>query len=105
MTTIKAFGKRILAVMAERPKGLRKTTSGLFIPDKDIDASGIRHRWFLIHSVGPDVDWCAPGQYVMVEHGRWSNGVKVDNELTLWLIDNNGCLMISDEVPEGLEEV
>jgi hypothetical protein len=104
MSTIRSFGKRILAVMAERPTGLRKTASGLFVPDKDKDTSGVRPRWFKVHSVGEQIDWCSPGQYIMVEHGRWSNGVKADNDLTLWLIDNECCLMISDEVPEGIDQ-
>jgi len=103
MTTVKAFGKRILGIMVDKPSGFKQTKSGLFIADKDKDISGVRSRWFKLYSVGEEIDWVREGQYVYVEHGRWSNGVKVDNETTIYLLDNNCLLLVSDEVPEGLD--
>lgn len=101
MSEVKALPGKILAVMIEKPDGLRKTAGGIILKDKDNDVSGIRPRWFQVHTVGNDIDWLNEGQYVYVDHGRWSNGVKVE-DLTLHLLDNNDCLMVSDENP--LEE-
>jgi co-chaperonin GroES (HSP10) len=96
---VKAFGERILAEMIDRPELFKKTASGLFISDKDGTADAIRPRWFRIYSVGQDIDWVNPGQYVYVEHGRWSNGVKIDNDLKIYLLDNKDILLVSDENP------
>lgn len=99
---VKAFGDRILAIMAEKPAGYKKSKSGLLIADKDMDASGIKNRWFEVYAVGEEIDWVKPGQYLLVAHGRWSNGIKAfdDSDEKLYLLDNKECLMISDERPD-----
>lgn len=104
MSTVEAIGDRILAEMIDKPSNYKQTKSGIFIADKDGDASGVRPRWFKIHSVGPDVNFeINPGQYVYVEHGRWSNGMKVNDDLKLYLLDNKDLWLVSDEEPDLTE--
>jgi len=77
----------------------RITTSGIVIPNDDGKSSGIRPRWGLVHAVGPEQKDIQPGQYVLVEHGRWTRGVSVviDNEDTeIRRIDVNDILLVSD---------
>lgn len=102
MSEVKALANKVLAEMIEKPDGLRKTKGGIILKDADNDTSGIRPRWFRVHSVGEGIDWIKENQYVFVDHGRWSRGVKVTEELRLHLLDNKDCLMVSDENP--LEE-
>ena len=85
--------------MVEAPGGHRKLASGILLPDKDAEASGIRPRWFKAYSVGSDIDWVKEGQYVFVSHGRWSNGVSVDENTKLFLLDNDECLAVQDTNP------
>jgi len=85
--------------MIEAPGGYRKSETGLLVADKDNDTSGIRPRWFEVYSVGEGIDWVTEGQYLFVAHGRWSNGVKINGDLKLFLLDNDECLGISDEYP------
>jgi len=99
MAKIKALRGKVLAEMIEKPDGLRKTKSGLILKDADNDTSGIRPRWFKVYSVGEDIDWVTQGQYLLVDHGRWSNGVKLDEDVKIYLVDNNDCLVISDKNP------
>ena len=99
MAKIKALRGKVLAEMIEKPDGLRKTKSGLIIKDADNDTSGIRPRWFKVYSVGEDIDWVTQGQCLLVDHGRWSNGVKLDEDIKIYLVDNNDCLVISDKNP------
>jgi len=96
---VKALPEKILAKMIEAPGGFRKSQSGLLIADKDSDVSGIRPRWFEVYSVGEGIDWVSEGQYLYVAHGRWSNGVKINDDVKLYLLDNDECLCISDEYP------
>lgn len=99
MRQVKAFGDRVLGVMLEKPGGHRTLGSGLLVPDQDAETSGIRPRWFKIHSIGEKVNSVSEGQYVLVAHGRWSNGIKVDEELEVWLLDNDELLGVSDTNP------
>lgn len=97
---VKALPNKILAEMIDSPDGYKKTKSGLFLSDKDGTTEAIRPRWFKLYSVGSDIDWVKPGQYVLVEHGRWTNGIKVDEELRIYMLDNKDLLLVSDEEPD-----
>ena len=98
---IKAFGDRILGVMIDRPDGEWKAKkSGLFIAEKDQTTESIKPRWFQISSVGDRIDWVKPGDYVLVAHGRWSNGVTLSSDDSkIWLLDNKEILGVSDIDP------
>lgn len=99
MTKITALRDKILAEMIEQPDGFRKSSGGIIIADKDNDVSGIRPRWFRVYSVGEGIDWCEPGDYLFVAHGRWSNGVKLDENTKIFQLDNEECLGISKDYP------
>lgn len=103
MKDIKALPGKVLGEMIDRPGLTRKLASGLLVADKDGDTSGIRPRWFRVYSVGEGIDWIQEGQYVYVAHGRWSNGVKLSNDVKIYLLDNDECLAVQDENP--IEEV
>ena len=97
---VKAFGDRILGVMIDRPDGEYKATkSGLLIAEKDASTESIRPRWFQISSVGERIDWVKPGDYVLVAHGRWSNGITLSDDSKVWLLDNKEILGVSDTNP------
>jgi hypothetical protein len=101
---IKALAEKILGVMVDKPSGYKVNKSGLLLADKDMDASGIRPRWFKVYSVGEGIDYISEDQYVLVAHGRWSNGVVAsDIDEKIYLLDNKELLMVSDEKPEGVE--
>lgn len=104
MTKVKAFGDRILAIMVDKPTGFKKSRSGLLIADKDMDQGSIRPRWFKIYDVGEQIDWVSPEQYVLVAHGRWSNGITYgDSDEKIYLLDNKELLAVSEDKPEGVE--
>lgn len=97
---VRAIGEKILAEVIERPSGYIKTQSGLLVADKDGTENAIRPRWFKIYSIGPDNDMgLETGQYVYVEHGRWTREVKVNEELKIVMLDNKDILLVSDEYP------
>lgn len=96
---IQALSNKILAEMIDSPNAFRKTKSGLYIGDKDGTTDAIRPRWFKVYSVGEGIDWIKEGQYVFVAHGRWSNGVKINDDLKLYLLDNEECLATQETDP------
>ena len=99
MTKIKAMRNKILAEMIDDPGEEITTAGGIILLSKDGTEEAVRPRWFKVYSLGEDIDWLTEGAYVLVDHGRWSNGIKVDEELKVYLLDNKDCLMVSEENP------
>lgn len=103
MNKVKAFGSRVLAEMVESPDLYRKTKGGIYTSDKDGTADAIRPRWFKVYSVGEEVEDVSVGEYVLMEHGRWTPSMKVDDATSLHMLDNKDMLATTNKDPmEGL---
>lgn len=95
MASIRALDGKVLVTGIQ--KGERKIGS-IIIADDDGKQSGIRPRWAQVHSVGQDITDISEGQWVLIEHGRWTRPLRVeDNEF--YSVDNECLLAISDEAP------
>ena len=79
----------------------RISTGGIIIPSDNTKSEGIRPRWGEVIAVGPEQEDIKVGQYVLVEHGRWTRGIKMDdgdgNEIMIRRIDPACMLLVSDE--------
>lgn len=98
--SIRAIKGTILATDIQ--KGFSVTKGGLILPDDDGSERGIHPRWCRVHALGPDIDWLTVGDWILVEHGRWSRGVEVEDngtKITVRSIDPNGVLVVADEPP------
>ena len=102
--TPQAIGKRLL--VTEMDFGEQVTESGLIIAGDDGKTRGIYPRWGKVYSTGPrNVDAYEEGQWVLVEHGRWTRALTVqtpEGEITFHMIDEEGVLGYADEKPGGL---
>ena len=81
----------------------RKLSSGILLLNDDGKTSGIRPRWAKVYAVGPEQTEIAVGQWIFVEHGRWSRGIEVevnDEQLTLRRVDPKSIIFVSDEEPD-----
>lgn len=70
--------------------GAKLTNAGIIIPDDNMKESGIRPRWGRILCVGPDVEDLVPGDWIYVEHGKWTNGIEVlisGKPVKVWRVD------------------
>lgn len=54
--------------------GSRTSKGGIVILDDNMKDTGIRSRWAKVYAVGPEVTEITPGQWVRIEHGRWTPG-------------------------------
>ena len=55
-------------------QGDRVSKGGIILRSADRvedGGSGIRPRWAEVYAVGSDIDWLQPGEFVLMEHGRW----------------------------------
>ena len=60
--------------------GEQKTASGLIINNDDGTTRGIYPRWGKVYAIGPtNEDEYKVGDWVLVEHGRWTRGVNMHN--------------------------
>lgn len=78
----------------------RFTSGGIYVPSDDKKLEGVRPRWAKVYAIGPEQKDVAVGQWVLVEHGRWTRGVKIttNGELkTIRRIDTAAIMAISDE--------
>jgi co-chaperonin GroES (HSP10) len=83
--------------------GVKKSAGGIIITDDNMKDRGIRERWAKVHSVGTNITDIKPGEYVLLQHGRWTHGFDtlLDGEhVTLWRIDYpEAVILVSDVDP------
>jgi co-chaperonin GroES (HSP10) len=85
-------------------KGETVTRGGIILTDDNGKNSGIRARWAQVYKVGTNIDWVSPGEWILVEHGRWTYGINVERpgeaeEIYLQRVDVDAVLMAADEQP------
>lgn len=80
----------------------RKLSSGVLLINDDGHTSGIRPRWAQVYAVGHDQTDVKTGEWVFVEHGRWTRGIEVEVQgeaMTLRRVDPKNIIFVSDEPP------
>ena len=81
--------------------GDTKTSGGILLVDDDATGHGIKPRWAKIRSIGDRYEGeLEVGNWILVDHGRWSRGVKVEDGKTIRLVDNKDILLVSEEQPK-----
>ena len=87
-------------IVADMEFSERITTGGIVIPNDDMKNSGIRPRWAKVYAVGSEQKSIEVGQYILIAHGRWTRGVKIEDDegvKTVRSVDVNDILAVSDE--------
>lgn len=90
-------------IVREMNFGSRTLSSGIIMLGDDGKTDGIRPRWCKVYAIGPDQKDVVPGQWVLVEHGRWTRGIELEidgEKFTARRIDTAAMLMVSNEEPE-----
>jgi co-chaperonin GroES (HSP10) len=86
--------------------GMEKTASGIYVPSDDGKTQGIRPRWGRVWAVGPDQQDVQVGEWILIEHGRWTRKYEIEQEdgsiLKVHGVDNNCILMAADEKPSDV---
>ena len=81
----------------------QKTASGIVVLSDDGKTHGVKPRWARVWAVGPDQKDVKVGEWVLIEHGRWTRGVTVKDqdgkEIVVRRVDPDNILMSADEKP------
>lgn len=86
----------------------RKLTSGIILLGDDGKTDGIRPRWCRVIAVGSEQQDVTVGQWILVEHGRWTRGIVLDQgdgEFVAHRVDPDCIIMVSDEEPAADDNI
>ena len=93
---LKAIADHVLATDGDFEDQV--TEAGIILKSTVGKSEGIVPRWFHIVAVGPEVHHVKADDWVLVEHGRWTEQIEIDG-MKLWRVEADSCLAVSDEKP------
>ena len=77
--------------------------SGIIVQSTIGKTEGITARWFRVYACGPDAEFVEPGDWVLVEYGRWTEhflgGYLVDDledRTKMWKVEYQSILAKSE---------
>lgn len=99
---IEVKGKNIVVTEMD-DTGEKLSSGGIIIPGEGFSPRGIHPRWCKVYKVGSDIKDVHVGEWLYVEHGRWTPGIDTTddegNEIRVWVVDHDGILIATDERP------
>ena len=72
-------------------RGEKVHASGIVVTDDTGKENGIRDRWAEVYAIGPEVDDLHIGDWILVEHGRWTVGIDYQDPhgetFKIWVVE------------------
>ena len=81
------------------------TASGIVIQSDDGKSHGVKPRWARVWAIGPEQTEVKIGEWIYIEHGRWTRGVKVEEdgkEIVIRRVHTEAILLQADEKPNDV---
>ena len=78
------------------------TASGIVIQSDNAKVHGIKPRWGQVYKVGPKQTDVKEGQWILIEHGRWTRKIKIDDgegPKEIQKVEVKSILAVADEKP------
>lgn len=79
------------------------SAGGIIIQSDNGKTEGIKPRWGKVYQVGPEQTDVKIGDWILVEHGRWTRGVQVEDQTgkisTVRRVETKAIIAISDHLP------
>ena len=107
----KVYGKLVPirdgVIVTDMNFGEQQTSSGIVIKSDDGKSEGVRPRWGRVYAVGKDQTDVKVGDWILIEHGRWTRGATVveedGTEITVRRVEVKSIIGWSTEAPSGIE--
>ena len=99
---IKIRAIRDHVIIKDMDFGEMVTSSGIVIQSDNGKSHGIKPRWGQVYKVGPEQEDVKVGQWVLVEHGRWTRKFTIDDGegvKEIQRVDVPAILAVADEKP------
>lgn len=85
---------------------MRVSSGGIVLPNDDGKTEGIRPRWGKVFAVGHEQKDVRVGEWILVEHGRWTRGIKIEDEngdeIVIRRVDVDCILASAEEKPNDV---
>lgn len=80
------------------------TAGGIIVGSDNGKTEGIKPRWGKVYKIGPDQHDIQIGDWILVEHGRWTRGVEIQDKdtnqpITVRRVETKSILAVSDHLP------
>jgi co-chaperonin GroES (HSP10) len=78
------------------------TAGGIVIQSDNAKVHGIKPRWAQVYKIGPEQQDVQPGQWILIEHGRWTRKIKIDDgegAKEIQKVEVKSILAVADEKP------
>jgi co-chaperonin GroES (HSP10) len=78
------------------------TASGIIIQSDDGKSHGVKSRWARVWAIGPEQQDVKVGEWIYIDHGRWTRGIKVEDngqEIVIRRVETSSILLQADERP------
>lgn len=102
--TIRPLSDKV--IITDMEFGNELTASGIIIPSDNGKTQGIHPRWGKVWAIGPEQEDVEVGDWICVEHGRWSRGSEIELEdgtkLEIRLVDTKSILLVSKDKPSDI---
>lgn len=97
---VKPIGDQVIVI--EMSFEERFTNTGILLLNDDKKTDGIRPRWAKVYAIGPEQKDVEVGQWICIEHGRWTRGSNViinGESMVIRRVDPSSIMLVSDERP------
>ena len=99
---------RVSVIVSEMDFSGRQLASGVILLGDDGKTDGIRPRWARVYAIGPEQRDVRVDQWVLVEHGRWSRGLRIvkdGEEIVIRRADPNAIIFVTDTQPDDINTI
>lgn len=89
-------------IICDMDFGEQRTASGIIINSDDGKSHGVKPRWGRVYKVGPRQRDVKEGQWILIEHGRWTRKIKIhdgESEKEIQKVEVKAILAVADERP------
>jgi len=90
-------------IVTEMDNEDERIVNGIILLSETGSDRGIHPRQAYVTAVGPDQSDVAPGDWILVEHGRWTRGVKLDDGNIYRKVDPSCILGITGDKTDDLQ--
>jgi hypothetical protein len=89
-------------IVTDMDFGEMVSDGGIVIMSDNAKVHGVKPRWGKVYKVGPEQTDFVPGQWILVEHGRWTRKMRIDDgegEKDIQKVDLKCIVAVADERP------
>jgi hypothetical protein len=98
--TVRAIRDDVL--VSNMDLGEQTTAAGIVIQSDDGKAHGVKPRWAQVYKIGPKQLTIKEGQWILIEHGRWTRKIKIDDGAgvkEIQKVEVKSIIAVADEKP------